>query len=95
MNAPQEKYTVVRHVDAHERQLWLLWGFIPTNRKDGVTQIGQYANQGDAVVNVCIREKYDFIDWLIQNWTTFIIGVPGITNSLKVEVTGDVIRYAN
>ena len=53
----------------------------------------ELAQSGDGLKNVTIHESYDVVDWFVQNWSAFLIGVPGITNTLNEDYTADVIEF--
>lgn len=85
-------FQVLRHVEDEGKKLWLFWWLVPVgNERDSTLE--QFATSGgDAVANVTIHESYDFIDFLVQNWSS-LIGLPGITNTLNEDFAADLVRY--
>ena len=85
-------HEIIKRVDDKAKRLWMFWWFIPSGKDRGRT-LENYVGTGDAIKNVTIHEYYDFIDWLIQNWSSFIIGIPGITNTFNENFQADVVEY--
>jgi len=87
--AEKQEYTVIKSFDVTDRSGWFVFGLIPV----GHTDLNDIVNQeikavgGDAVINLKIETKYDFVDVLIG------ILVGGIYNSRVSYIQGDIIKY--
>lgn len=87
--AETREYTVIKHFSITDRSGWFILGLIPS----GHTNINEIvsnelkASGGDAVINLKIETKYDFID--------IVIGalVGGIYNTRVSIIEGDIIKY--
>ncbi len=87
--AEKKEYSVIKHFSVTDRSGWFIIGLIPS----GHTNVNEIVSNelkaagGDAVINLKIETKHDFVDVLIG------ILVGGIYNTRVSIIEGDIIKY--
>ena len=87
--AETQQYDVIKSFSVTDRSGWFVFGLIPVAHTDVQEIVDQEVKSvgGDAVINLTVESKYDFVDVLIG------ILVGGIYNSRVSYISGDVIKY--
>ena len=86
-----EEYAVIRHASDKGKGFWLFFWLLPVGEGRGKV-LDKVSNSGEGMSNITLHESYDVVDFFVQNWSTFLFGFGGITNSFNVDYEADVIE---